>query len=55
MCLQTNVCFSTVAWQIIFGGPNLAEQNLGGPGRNPQKIFEILFPEIAANASSFKN
>ena len=37
------------------GGGNLAERNLMWSGRKPQKIIEIFFPEIAANASNFKN
>ena len=36
-------------------GDNLAELNLGGSGDNPRKMFEISIPEIAANASNFKN
>ena len=54
--------FNTVAGQIVvllgfffWGGGNLAERNLGDPGENPRKIFEIFIPEIAANASNFKN
>ena len=37
------------------GGGNLAERNLGGSEEKPLKIFEIFIPEIAANASNFKN
>ena len=40
----------------MFGGADLAERNLGGSGRKKsQIIFEIFIPEIAANASNFKN
>ena len=53
--------FSTVAGQNVFlwwgggGGVQLAERNLGGSEEKPLKIFEIFIPEIAANASNFKN
>ena len=40
---------------FLGGGGYLAQWNLGGPGENPLKIFEIFIPEIAANASNFKN
>ena len=42
---------------VVFfgGGGNLAERNLGGSGKKIPKNFEILIPEIAANASNFKN
>ena len=37
------------------GGGNLAKRNLRGSGGKPLQIFEIFIPEIAANASDFKN
>ena len=47
---------STVAGQNVLGGPKLAERNLrGSVGEKNLKIFEIFIPEIAANASNFKN
>ena len=47
------------SWEKCFeegrGGGDLVERNLGGMTENPRKIFEIAIPEIAANASNFKN
>ena len=40
---------------LFLGGGKIAKRNLGGSGENPLKIFEIFCPEIAANASNFKN
>ena len=37
------------------GGNRWSSETLGGSGENPRKIFEISIPEIAANASDFKN
>ena len=38
------------------GGGNLAKRKLGGPGGGETpEIFGIFVPEIAANASNFKN
>ena len=44
-------------WVKCFGGgANLAERNLGGSGGGKTlKNFEIFIPEIAANASNFRN
>ena len=44
-----------VAGQNVFGGPNLAERNLGGPVENPWTFFEIFIPEIAVIAANFTN
>ena len=48
---------STTAGQSVLGGAQFgwAKPWGGGPGENPQKNFEIFIPEIAANASNFKN
>ena len=49
---------STVAGEngfFFWGGGQLGEQKLEGSGGKPLKLFEIFIPEIAANASNFKN
>ena len=47
------------SWAKCFfwrGGGDLAEWNLGGVReKKTLKIFEIFIPEIASNASNFKN
>ena len=66
MCPDASVSLglqlSAVAGRNVFylffflgGGGNLAERKLGAPRRKPLKFFEIYIPEIAANASNFKN
>ena len=50
------IYISTVSGQIVLGGSQLVRVKLlGGPGEKSQKIFEIFIPEIATNASNFKN
>ena len=50
--------FSTVARQNVWGGGGgrlgRAKPRLSGR-KKTRKIFEIFIPEIAANASNFKN
>ena len=54
---------STVAGQNVFGfflvggggRSQLGRAKFRGSGGKPLKIFEIFIPEIAANASNFKN
>ena len=58
---KRNISMQCRSWAkcLVFflggGGGNLAERNLGGPWENPRKIFEVFIPEIAADASNFKN
>ena len=52
---NVNAQFSTVAGQNVLGGAQLGQaKHRGVPGK-PLKIFEIFIPEIAENASNFKN
>ena len=47
---------STVAGQSVLGGGQLSRAKpTGVRGKKTLKIFEIFIPEIAANASNFKN
>ena len=57
---RSNILCSTVAGQnvcvLFFWGVQLGRvKPMGVGGKNPLKMFEIFIPEIAANASNFKN
>ena len=56
MTFKKFVQYRSWAKCFFWGGADLAEWNLGGVREKKNlKIFEIFIPEIASNASNFKN